>query len=380
MCILVFALLSTAIATEWQTLQKKYSWRPLTRPQRNFVEACEAKLRTACTTQRRSSADALAKRLVDQGARACKRGKGRGDDVPFRDMWCVDVWRRTRVRPRSFGHPQGMVYVGKTGAFNYLPVPKVATTVVRRWADAMHADDAWRPASYLLQHDAKPVADRLGGVALWRDVPREKRRTMTFSIVRDPLDRHASAWRELRAYEKPPKQRRGWGKVVIRQRPFYANASNPKRVFQFLSGKATDMGNEVLTRTVRDLSCAPDWNEHLTPQTSFFPRSFPSTAVVAPSEALNDVLTTVAAASGVASKRARYAIQAQTQNARAGWPQARDLFPALTRGDRILRIDGPSTVHVWCWLHALDYARLPFAAPRECEGAWAAAGFAGGVP
>ena len=91
MCILVFALLSTAIATEWQTLQKKYSWRPLTRPQRNFVEACEAKLRTACTTQRRSSADALAKRLVDQGARACKRGKGRGDDVPFRDMWCVDV-------------------------------------------------------------------------------------------------------------------------------------------------------------------------------------------------------------------------------------------------------------------------------------------------
>ena len=52
----------------------------------------------------------------------------------------------------------------------------------------MHADDA-RKLPYLIQHDAKPVADRLGGRALWRDIPREKRRSMTFSIVRDPLDR-----------------------------------------------------------------------------------------------------------------------------------------------------------------------------------------------
>jgi len=374
------SLFSAAVATDWQTLQEKYAWRPMTLQQRNFIEACETKLRTACTPQQKVNAEALARRIVDQGARACKRGKGRGDDVPFRDMWCVDVWRRTRVRPRSFGHPQGMVYVGKTGAFIYLPVPKVATTVVRKWADAMHADDTRQASSFLIQHEAKPVADRLGGAALWRDVPREKRRSMTFSIVRDPLDRHASAWRELRAYERPPKHRRGWGKVVIRQRPFYANASNPKQVFQFLSGKSVDAGDEILTRTVRDLACAPDWNEHLTPQTSFFPRSFPSTAVVAPADALDEVLTTVAAATGVASTRARDAIRAQKQNARSGWPQARGLFPAFARGDRILRADGPSTVHVWCWLHARDYALLPFTAPRECDGAWAAAGFASGVP
>jgi hypothetical protein len=273
-----------------------------------------------------------------------------------------------------------MVYVGKTASFTYLPIPKVATTVVRKWADAMHADDGRRGASFLLAHESKPVADRLGGAALWRDLPREKRRSMTFSIVRDPLDRHASAWRELRAYERPPKHRRGWGKVVIRQRPFYANASNPKQVFQFLSGKSTDLADEILTRTVRDLACAPDWNEHLTPQTSFFPRSFPSTAVVAPADALDEVLTTVAAATGVTSNRARDAIQAQKQNARAGWPQARDLFSAFSRGDRTLRVSGPSTVHVWCWLHARDYALLPFTAPRECDGAWAAAGFASGVP
>ena len=177
-------LLSAAVATDWQTLQEKYAWRPLTPQQRNFVDACEAKLRTACPAPQKVNADALARRIVDQGARACKRGKGRGDDVPFRDMWCVDVWRRTRVRPRSFGHPQGMVYVGKTASFTYLPIPKVATTVVRKWADAMHADDLRRPASYLIQRDAKPVADRLGGAALWRDIPRDKRRSMTFSIVR----------------------------------------------------------------------------------------------------------------------------------------------------------------------------------------------------
>ena len=374
------SLISAAVATDWQTLQEKYAWRPLTPQQRNFVDACEAKLSAACPAKHKVNAEALARRIVDQGARACKRGKGRGDDVPFRDMWCVDVWRRTRVRPRSFGHPQGMVYVGKTASFIYLPIPKVATTVVRKWADAMHADDTRSGASFLLQHNAKPVADRLGGAALWRDIPREKRRSMTFSIVRDPLDRHASAWRELRAYERPPKHRRGWGKVVIRQRPFYANSSNPKQVFQFLSGKSTDLADEILTRTVRDLACAPDWNEHLTPQTSFFPRSFPSTAVVAPADALDEVLTTVAAATGVASTRARDAIRAQKQNARAGWPQARDVFPAFARGDRILRVDGPSTIDVWCWLHAQDYALLPFTAPRECAGAWAAAGFASGVP
>ena len=374
------SLFSAAVATDWQTLQEKYAWRPLTPQQRNFVDACETKLRTACPAPHKVNAEALARRIVDQGARACKRGKGRGDDVPFRDMWCVDVWRRTRVRPRSFGHPQGMVYVGKTASFTYLPIPKVATTVVRKWADAMHADDTRQASSFLIQHDAKPVADRLGGAALWRDIPREKRRSMTFSIVRDPLDRHASAWRELRAYERPPKHRRGWGKVVIRQRPFYANASNPKQVFQFLSGKSTDLADEILTRTVRDLACAPDWNEHLTPQTSFFPRSFPSSAVVAPSEALNEVLATVAATSGITSRRASDALAAQKQNARAGWPQARDVFPAFSRGDRTIRVSGPSTVHVWCWLHARDYALLPFTAPRECDGAWAAAGFASGVP
>ena len=90
--------------------------------------------------------------------------------------------------------------------------------------------------------------------------------------------------------------------------------------------------------------------------------------------------TTVAAASGVTTRRASDALAAQKQNARAGWPQARDVFPAFSRGDRSLRVDGPSTVHVWCWLHARDYALLPFTAPRECDGAWAAAGFASGVP
>ena len=179
-------LLSAAVATDWQTLQEKYAWRPMTPQQRNFVDACEAKLRAACPAKHKVNAEALARRIVDQGARACKRGKGRGDDVPFRDMWCVDVWRRTRVRPRSFGHPQGMVYVGKAASFTYLPIPKVATTVVRKWADAMHADDARRPASYLLAHESKPVADRLGGAALWRDIPRDKRRSMTFSTILRP--------------------------------------------------------------------------------------------------------------------------------------------------------------------------------------------------
>ena len=34
--------LGAAVATDWQTLQEKYAWRPLTPQQRNFVEACEA--------------------------------------------------------------------------------------------------------------------------------------------------------------------------------------------------------------------------------------------------------------------------------------------------------------------------------------------------
>ena len=134
------SLFSLAVATDWQTLQEKYAWRPLTPQQRNFVDACETKLRTACTPQQKVNAEALARRIVDQGARAYKRGKGRGDDVPFRDMWCVDVWRRTRATA-EFRPPSRHGLCGKTASFTYLPIPKVATTVVRKWADAMHADD-----------------------------------------------------------------------------------------------------------------------------------------------------------------------------------------------------------------------------------------------
>ena len=164
---------------------------------------------------------------------------------------------------------------------------------------------------------------------------------------------------------------------MIRQRPFYANASNPKQVFQFLSGKSTDLADEILTRTVRDRACAPDWNEHLTPQTSFFPRSFPSSAVVAP-RTCGTSLTVASVDGRHVDARSRCLTSTKAERARR-LAAARD-FSRVSRGDRTLRVGARRRCTCRCWLHARDYALLPFTAPRECDGAWAAAGFAGGVP
>ena len=128
---------------------------------------------------------------------------------------------------------------------------------------------------------AKPVADRNDGAALWRKVPRKtaENAKAVFAFVRDPLDRFASGWREMRAYERGPAGRRGWGKVVLRQQPFYANATDVPGVANVFGASddprpPTDddgLRDRVLTAAVRNLACSRDWNEHLTPQTDFFP-------------------------------------------------------------------------------------------------------------
>ena len=97
---------------------------------------------------------------------------------------------------------------------------------------------------------AKPVADRNDGAALWRKVPRKtaENAKAVFAFVRDPLDRFASGWREMRAYERGPAGRRGWGKVVLRQQPFYANATD-------VPGVANVFGGIFLSRTCISAAC-----------------------------------------------------------------------------------------------------------------------------
>ena len=80
--------------------------------------------------------------------------------------WCADAWDGAPLTARSFGHPQGMCYVGRAGAFLYLPVPKVATTVGRQWAAAAYGEEAGAPAPWLIPAAAKPPADRLDGATL----------------------------------------------------------------------------------------------------------------------------------------------------------------------------------------------------------------------
>ena len=173
---------------------------------------------------------------------------------------------------------------------------------------------------------------------------------------------------------------------MLRQQPFYANASSREAVAAFL-GRPPARGprrprepapatrDAIIANAVRGLACAPDWNEHLTPQARFFPRGFPETAVVAPATALAEVLPAAAAAARLSEARAAAAISSTSKNnARDGWPQRADLFPALARYDAAAKAT-TSTGHIWCWIHARDYAAFwkLFPPPAECDAAWAAA-------
>ena len=315
-------------------------------------------------------------------------------DWPY---WCADAWDGAPLTARSFGHPQGMCYVGRAGAFLYLPVPKVATTVGRQWAAAAYGEEAGAPAPWLIPAAAKPPADRLDGATLYRLLPGAvKRSAAAFAFVRDPLSRYASGWRELRAYERGPPARRGWGKVALRQRGFYANASDvaavaalfganergPRRRPPAASPEDLALRDGVLAAAARDLACDADWNEHLTPQTAFFPAGF--SGVVAPAESMDAVLPAAAAAANLSAATARRFVAAAPDderrrpanaNARDGWPQPEDLKTAFVHADRG-SLDPPTT-HVWCWTHARDYATFAafYAPPPWCAAAWRALGF-----
>lgn len=302
-----------------------------------WVRASERALDKVCGAQK-SDFEKLSRDLVAAGREACER-------MPYRDQWCVDAWDNAQVNLRSFGHPQGMVYVGK-GGFVYLPIPKVATTTGRKWAAAAYAED---PSGFLrtIPSSRKPLADRLDGAALYRDLPSSVKAKGGFTFVRDPVDRFTSGWRELELYEIGPPERRGWGKRVLRAQPFY-NLTKEAR----------------LVKAVRSLACLRDWNEHLTPQAYFIPDN---NFKIYPVKDLPLVLPDIAQRANL-SRATATRISSTKSNPSKGWPQPEDLLPALSDNLK------PPTRFVWCWIYAVDYAKFQdfFQPPSFCDQAYAA--------
>ena len=404
----LFVALAAASASDaaarWRELARLYDARGrlgLDAEKRAFVAGADAALKRSCDSDGGGGAVAAAEaKLVAAASAACARaGRGNGDGAGYRDLWCADAWDGVAPNARAFGHPPGMCYAGRRGSFLYVPVPKVATTGGRLWAAAAYGEERGPPRPWVLVTSAKPPADRLDGAALLRSIPDAVvAGAVAFGFVRDPLERFASGWRELRAYERGPPARRGWAKVSLRAQPFYENASRVHGAAAvgalFGSGdggrpRAPALRDAVFADAVRALACDRDWNEHLTPQYAFFPPTF--AGAIAPVEALAAVLPAAAAAANLSAATARTfagddgggrpgvpASGGGRKNARRGWPAPEDVKGALAAGDGAGR--DPPTAHVWCWVHARDYAAFGdyYPPPPWCAGAWRALG--GGNP
>ncbi|KAJ1453568.1 hypothetical protein M885DRAFT_524068 [Pelagophyceae sp. CCMP2097] len=386
----------SAMQGELRALRAKYAPIQATETDARAAAAAAA-LAEACPPRDRKRAAATREVILRDGARACGRAGGRGDASGFSDLWCIDVWDQTDYGVRSFGHPQGMCYAGFDGSFVYLPIPKVATTTGRAWARGAY-DDAQRAASHLpraapwlIPTGSKPIADRNAGAAVYRSLPRAVRHSaVQFAFLRDPAARFASGWREILAYERGPTDaRRAWGRRVIRQRPFYANAT----AAHFGGGDGSGKGargrlarpaarDRALGSAVRDLACDLDWNEHLTPQANFLPVEFLSSpfSFVIPQERIDATLPTLARLANLSRASTSFAAGDREDrkgagpgrsNARGGWPQAEDLRGSMDRFDaeangasRGASHDRPPTRWLWCWAHSKDYALLR-AGPRR---------------
>mmetsp|Transcript_765 Transcript_765/g.2604 ORF Transcript_765/g.2604 Transcript_765/m.2604 type:complete len:398 (-) Transcript_765:40-1233(-) len=382
-CVLLSLLSTMASAsngTSWEELRWSSSRGP-SFAERSVValERYRSSESSGCGEVRR-----VHKETVALGCAACA---GRSSS---RDQWCP---RRDceGKNARWFGHPQGTTYAGKRGKFLYVTVPKAATTALRSWARAAFHDDEAPPASWLAGDDEKPPADRVEGFVLWDDVPEETRaKAVAFAVVRDPLDRFASGWRELTAYERGPPERRAWGRAVLRrQRFFRARGDDGPRLFgsttngPFGGEASKNASSLVLAEAVRDLACDVDWNEHLSPQTAFFPADFlRRRPAVASHDALGSFLPLAATRAGLSPVTARKfsnndGLPQQQQrtkkqrNARDGWPQPTDVLAAMDLADDHGNPDVP-TRFLWCWIYAADYAAFPnlFQPPPWCDAAF----------
>jgi len=391
--------------------------------------AADDGLRDTCAEVRRIHAA-----TVEEGTRMCRE-----NPATYRDAWCVDALKK-RATPRSFGHPEGTCYVGRRGKYVYVTIPKVATTVGRQWARAAFQKEDGEPAAFLIPQAAKPLADRMEGAALWRDLPTEllakgprsgssgtpeaasdnsdaarqqqqqrgsaaaAEKAAVFAAVRDPLDRFASGWREMLAYERGPPDRRGWGRRVLRRQRFFRALNDTETALRLFgkppgAAKVADaelLQARVLADAVRDLTCYGDWNEHLTPQVDFLPDDF--RGVVGPH--VPSLLGLAARAAGLVvpgnaeassettttprpKQRGRRRLAAAppggfggaNANARDGWPQPEDVRVAFDRADadeaarRGWPARLPPTRTLWCWIYAADYAAFAafFSPPPWCD-------------
>lgn len=357
-CLMALGLDSTGTTTpvlSWEAVVKRYyKSRRTALLKRRWIRASERAMEKVCAARKRTFL-AIEAQLASTARNACGTSR-KGDSVAFVDMWCVDAWDGSATTVRSFGHPQGMCYIGKSASFLYLPIPKVATTTGRKWARQAYKEDRAPEMHVAIPTRQKPQADRMDGAALFRKLPVSiKTRAVSFAFVRDPLMRFASAWREIQAYEQGPPRRRGWGKLVLKAQPFYNTTRRELK----------------LGLAIRDLACFRDWNEHLTPQAFFFPEDFEG--VVPPVDILPQVLPLAAAAANLSADTARSFAEA-TANPSQGWPQPEEISVVLDEADRLAGLS-PPTKYVWCWVYTVDYATFDyFQPPAFCEDAWQALG------
>eukprot|EP00470_Lotharella_oceanica_P010569 CAMPEP_0170181372 /NCGR_PEP_ID=MMETSP0040_2-20121228/24979_1 /TAXON_ID=641309 /ORGANISM="Lotharella oceanica, Strain CCMP622" /LENGTH=405 /DNA_ID=CAMNT_0010426397 /DNA_START=186 /DNA_END=1400 /DNA_ORIENTATION=+ len=288
----------------------------------------------------------------------------------------------------TFTHPHGLTYVTPSRQYAYYPLPKVASSglrmsfinsAYREYSDLMSVRDE-RKAAEVVRKDEWFHCDPPDMFSThWDRVPCG---TLTYTVVRDPLKRFASGYREVCGYEKAPVKRE-WGSRILN-----------KVMGGFLMCDPFKQTNESsahrdLDRTVRSMACG-DWNEHLVPQSVILRPAFegnldietldPPSGYKTPygfrekSKRCDDPIKYVIPLRDIGSLSEillnstgrSFVSTGDVMNARKGWPQPIDLGRGLSdEGKR-----------VWCLVHLEDYIRFGrfFCPPKWCAKALQALG------
>jgi len=402
-----------------EDIGKLQDWQPrrLTAREEHWIQRARGKIKESCSPQYVIGIQ----RAVRDGFAVCQKGRNAGDDIY--DLHCFGTCGKNvsrKFHPYTFTHPEGHTYLDPTRQYAYYPLPKVASSLLRgefvrvsevnlaEYLDTVHKSDM-NPlerenmvnSTVSIRNREDPWSDCSSPdsyVTHWDHIPCG---ILTYTLVRDPLQRFASGFREMCGYKNSTL--REWGSKVLQD----VLGGLPDCVSDG-SGRA----DEALERAVMSMACG-DWNEHLVPQSTilrpalgsssdpsdgdstpgavgvqrneaqpqgvrgrhryespptitshkhllpFFPVSKRPTCgeplkYVVPVGDMADFSKVLQKSVG----RVLVPIERKT-NVRNGWPQPRDLESTLSKGAKDL----------WCLMHLEDYIRFgrSFCPPTWCE-------------
>jgi hypothetical protein len=255
------------------------------------------------------------------------------------------------------------------GRVTYVPIPKVASTSIRHILlppKGAHPTDLVSKSQ--INSTLLPMTD-LGDRILFRNMhPILKESSFKFAVVRDPLERFASAWREVGNYrigQEKLDRCRSAARLTFRTlvEPGFIDSVTPSAwsMRQAASGEVEFWRNTSRWqlnpgRAIRRMACLPEMDAHLTPQSQYLKPFLGELNMVLSINDLEAVAQVLRVRLGTSHAQAM-----GHHNRKPGWPSTDEFAALLSAEER----------DIWCWLHIEDYLRFHrfFQSPPWCGSA-----------